>query len=87
MGCFTLGFFEQLLIALVVLCVLIGIFKLLLPMVLGWFGAPPGGGSIITILGYILWGVVAIFCIIIAFDLLSCVFGSGQSPVLNFRRP
>lgn len=77
MSCFSLAWVEQLLIWLVLLCVLIGIVKLLLPMVLSWFGAPPGGGTVITILGYIMWAVVAIFCIIIVFDLISCVTASG----------
>lgn len=87
MGCFSLAWIEQMLIWLVVLCVLIGIVKLFLPLVLGWFGAPPGGGTVITILGYIMWGVVAIFCIIIVFDLLSCVFGAGGTgPMLGYHR-
>lgn len=77
MSCFSLVWAEHLLIWLVVLCVLIGIVKLLLPMLLSWFGAPPGGGTVITILGYIMWAVVAIFCIIIVFDLISCAVGSG----------
>ena len=77
MGCFTLDWFEHLLIVLVIICVIVGVVKLLLPMVMGWFGAPPGGNTVITILGYLLWAVVAIFCIIIVFDLLSCV-GAGN---------
>jgi len=75
--CFSLDFFKELLIWLVILCVLIGIVKLLLPTVSGWFGAPPGGGTVIVILGYIIWGIVAIFVIIFVFDLISCVIGSG----------
>jgi membrane protein DedA with SNARE-associated domain len=77
MSCFSLEWIERLLIYLVVLCVLIGVVRLLLPIVLGWFGAPPGGGTVITILGYIMWAVVAIFCIIFVFDLISCLIGGG----------
>ena len=77
MGCFTLDWFEHLLIVLVIICVIVGIVKLLLPTVLGWFGAPPGGNAVITILGYVLWAVVAIFCIIMVFDFLSCM-GTGN---------
>lgn len=85
MACFSLEWIKQLLIWLVVLCVLIGTVKLLLPMVLSWFGAPPGGGTVITILGYIMWAAVAIFCIIIVFDLISCVTASGSGPHLFGR--
>lgn len=90
MACFSLQWVEQLLIWLVIVCVIVGIVKLFLPMVLSWFGAPPGGGTVVTILGYILWAVVAIFCIILVFDLLGCVgFGGpgiGTGPHL-FGRP
>ncbi len=83
MGCITWGTLEQLMIAAVIIIVLVAIVKLVIPAVLSAFGAPPGGGTLITILGYIMWGIAAIFCIIIVFDLLSCAFGSG--PYLNFR--
>ena len=76
MACFTLAWVEQLLIWLVFLCVLIGIAKVVLPMLLGLFGSPPGGGVIMTVINYVLWGIAAIFVIIIVFDLISCVVGS-----------
>ena len=77
MACFSMDFLENLLIGLVVIVIIVAIAKLLLPKLLSLFGAPPGGGIIITILGWILWGVVAIFAIILIFDLLSCAFGGG----------
>lgn len=77
MACFSLAWIENLLIWLVVVVVLVALFKLVLPLILGLFSQPPGGGAIITALSYILWGVVAIFCIILAFDLLGCVFSGG----------
>lgn len=83
MGCISWVTIEQLLIWLVVICVLIGIVKLVIPFVLNLFGAPPGGGIVMTILGYVLWGIVAIFCIILVFDLLSCAFGTGGPHLLN----
>lgn len=76
MQCFSLAWVEQLLIWLVVLCVLIGIAKVVLPMILGLFGSPPGGGVVMTIINYVLWGIAAIFVIIIVFDLISCVIGT-----------
>jgi amino acid transporter len=86
MSCFSLEAAKELLIWLVVLVVLVAIFKLVLPWLLGLFGGPPGGGLVFTILGYILWGIVAIFVIIVLFDLASCMLGSGGGGIfLNHR--
>ena len=85
MSCFSLDWIEHLLIALVVIFVIVGIIKLLFPVILGWFGSPPGGGTIVTILGYLLWGVVAIFGIIIIFDLISCFLSSGSGAGIGYR--
>lgn len=85
MACFSLAWLEQLLIWLVVVCVLIGIFKLLVPFLLTLFGAPPGGGMIMTILGYIIWGIVAIAVIIFVFELISCAFGNGGPGLIGSR--
>jgi hypothetical protein len=83
MGCFTLGFIEQLLIWAVVILVLFAIVKLLFPAILAAVGAqPPGGGIVMTILGYVIWAIVAIFVIIFVFDLLSCAIGT---PSLHFN--
>jgi hypothetical protein len=79
MSCFSLAWIEQLLFWLVAVIVLVAIFKLLVPYLLGIFGGPPGGGVVFTILGYLLWGLVAVFCIVIAFDLLACIWPSGPS--------
>lgn len=75
--CFSLEWLKELLIWIVLACVLVGIVKVLVPMVLSWFGAPPGGNAVITSLGYIVWAVIAILVIIFVFDLISCVIGSG----------
>lgn len=85
MACFTLGYIEQLLFWLVGLCVLVAIVRLVFPMIVGLFNGPPGGGVVFTIIGYIFWGVIIIFCIIIAFDLLSCLIGSPSLHSGGFR--
>lgn len=77
MACFSLAWLEQLLIWIVVVCVLVGIVKVLMPLVMGLFGAPPGGGAVMTILGYVLWGIAAVFVIIFVIDLVSCALGGG----------
>ena len=77
MACFSLAWLEQLLIWIVVVCVVVGIFKLVVPWLLSLFGGPPGGGMVFTIISYIIWGLVAIALIIFVFDLLQCSFGLG----------
>ena len=77
MACFSLGFVENLLIWLVIVCLIVAIFRLLIPKLLGLLGSPPGAGTVITILGWIIGAIVLIFIIILVFDLLSCVIGGG----------
>ena len=72
MSCFSLGFVEQLCIFLIVLFAVIAIIKLLLPMA-GTF-LPPVVIQIITI---VLYAVIAIAIVILIFDLMSCLIGSG----------
>lgn len=75
MGCFTLGFLEQLFIWLIVVCAVIAIIRVLVPLVTGLVGFPVIG----QILNIFLWAIVAIFCVYIAFALISCLLGSGGS--------
>ncbi len=72
MSCFSLGFVEQLCIFLIVLFAVMAIIKLLLPLAGGFL--PPIVIQIITI---VLYAVVAIAIVILIFDLLSCLIGSG----------
>jgi hypothetical protein len=76
--CFSLGWFEDVLVWLVILAVIYGILQVLLPFVLGPLGA--AGSVIITVLRLILWGFVAIFIIHICFSLIGCMGGSLHLP-------
>lgn len=84
MPCFTLGFIEQLCIYLVWICVIVGILKLLVPLLAGLIGGTIGP-VIVQIVNLILWGVIAIFAIIIIFDLLGCLLGAGGGLRLGFH--
>lgn len=75
MGCFSLGWLEQLLIWLVIVCAVIGILKLIVPFVLAQLGA--GGGVIMQAINIVMWAVIAIFTIYVCFALISCLLGSG----------
>jgi hypothetical protein len=75
MGCLSLGLIENVLILIVVLAVVVGLVKLLLPLVLGPLGV--AGTTIVAALNLIIWGIVAIFVIVLVFDLVSCFLGVG----------
>lgn len=77
MGCFSLGMIENLLIWAVVIGAFFAVVKLLLPHVLGPLGV--AGGLIVQILTIILWAVILIFIIVLAFDLLSCLVPLARS--------
>jgi hypothetical protein len=73
--CFSLDFIKQLLIDLIVIGAIFAIIKLLLPLALSWLG---GAGSIIMqVINIVLYAVICIFVVIICFDLISCLLGSG----------
>lgn len=69
MTCFSLGFLEQLLVWLVIVCAIVAIIRLLLPLVVSPFPVVMG------ILNIIMWAVIAIAVIYLVFDLLACLVG------------
>lgn len=76
--CFTLGWFEQLLVWLVVVAAVVAILRILVP----WLIAPIGG-PIAQIINIVLWAVIACFVIYLVFALLACV--GGFPPLLPHR--
>lgn len=76
MACISLGFIANILIWLVVLGAIFALVNLLLPLVLGPLGV--AGGTIIAALRIVLWAIVAIFAIIVIFDLMGCLLGSAS---------
>ena len=73
MGCFSLGWIEQICVWLIVVAALVAIINLLVPYLTGLIGLP----IVAQIIKIVLWAVVAIACVYIIFALLSCVLGSG----------
>lgn len=84
MGCFSLGWFEQICIYLVFVCAIIAVIKLLLPIVAGMLPAP-ASGVVVGIINIICWVIVAVLCIYIIFGLLSCLVGSGGFGIMPHR--
>lgn len=81
MGCFTLGWLEQILVYCVIVFAVIAIIRLLVPWVLRQIGVPIIG----QVINIILWAIVCIIVIYIVFALLSCLIGGGGLSLLPPR--
>lgn len=82
--CFSLAWFEQLLIWLVIVCAVIGILKLIVPFVLKKLvaEASEGAGIVVQAVQIVIWAIVAIFVIYFCFALISCLMSySGGMPL------
>jgi hypothetical protein len=71
--CLSLGWLENLLIWAIVIIAAIAIVKLFLPRLLGALGE--AGALVMAVLNIVIWAAVAVFLIIIVFDLLGCLLG------------
>ncbi len=81
--CFSLSWVMNVLIWLVVIGAVIAIIRLFLPLVLAQFGA--AGTLVMQVLNIIIWAFVLIVIILFAFELLSCLLGSGGGLSLQRR--
>jgi len=68
--CFSVAWFEQLLIWLVVVAAVVLCLRVLVPYVVGPLGAP-----VAAIVNIFMWAIVAIFVIYLAFALIGCLGG------------
>lgn len=83
MSCLSLGWLQQLCVDIVVIVALVSIIKILIPWLLSLVGATWGPlGAIINI---VLWAIVVIFIIYVAFALLGCLMGAGGFHIGSFR--
>lgn len=73
--CFSLGWVEQLCVYLVLVIAAVAIIRLVVPWLLSLIG---GGGIIAQIINIVLWAVVAILVIYIAFGFIGCLLGAGH---------
>lgn len=81
--CFSMIWFENLLIWLVVVAVIFAVMKLLIPYILAQLGG--GGEVILKVLQIVMWGVVVIFAIAVCFDLVMCATGFNYSSSIRPR--
>lgn len=73
--CFSLAWLQQILIFLIVIGAVVAILKLVIPFALQKLGAEigEGAGLVFNVLKIVLWAIVAIVCVIICFELISCL--------------
>lgn len=86
--CFSLLWFQQLIILVVVICAIVSILKIVIPYALSKMGATIGEGLNVVIACFrvVLWAVVVIFVVVIAFALISCLWSyAGGFPILHGR--
>ena len=79
--CFSMAWLQQLLS--VDHEFLTNLLKLVIPLVLNQFGV--AGGVLAQIINIVLWAVILIFVIIIAFGLIQCLMGSGGFSMMPRR--
>jgi len=73
--CFTLMWFRDLLIWLVVVVAVVALLRLLLPWLMSMLGVE--AGILMRAIDIFVWAVVAIFVIYVIFALISCLLGGG----------
>lgn len=78
--CFSLVWIREILIWLVVLGAVWAILKIIVPLILSQLGITLGaiGTAIIRILWIVFIAAVLIAVVIFAFDMISCLLGSGS---------
>ena len=72
--CFSMDLIKQLLILAVIIIVVFGILKLIVPYILTKAGVAVGEGMNVVISAFKLafWGFIAIVAIILCFELIAC---------------
>lgn len=77
-----MSWLEQFLVYCIIVAAVIAIIRLIVPWVLAQIGIP----LIAQVINIVLWAVVCIFVIYIAFALLSCLIGGGGLSLLPPHR-
>lgn len=86
--CFSLAWLQQVLIFLIVIGAVVQILKLLIPFALKRMGAEIGEGAnlVMSVLHIIFMAVVAIICVVICIELISCMLSYTGGLSLSPRR-
>lgn len=73
--CFSLYWLVSLLVWIVVVCGIVAVFRLVLPLVLGWLGI--AGGVVMQVLNIILAVILIVTLLWFCYDLVTCLGGVG----------
>jgi hypothetical protein len=73
--CFSLSWIEALLVNVVIIAVIVGVLRILVPWIIGLLGVV--AGPLMAIINIIIWGIVLIWLIYFVFSLLGCIGGGG----------
>lgn len=84
--CFSIGWLEQVIVWLIIVCAVVAIIRLLVPLLVGVLEPLLGGvaGTIGQIINIILYAFIAIVVVYFVFGLISCLLGAGG---LHFPGP
>jgi hypothetical protein len=72
MSCFSLGFWEQVCILIVIAIAVFRLWNLLSGFLMQFLPS-----VVVEIIRIVIWLVIAIFCIHLIFELIGCMFGAG----------
>ena len=81
MGCFSLGFLEQICIWIIVAIAFWKVWLLISPFMLQFLPA-----IVVGLIQIFLWAVIGIFFVKIIFGLIECLFGAGGGLGLHFPK-
>lgn len=87
--CFSLIWFRDLFVLLVIVCAIYSILKIVIPYLLSKLEAPVGEGAgiVVRCFNVFLWAIIAIFVIYIVFALISCLWSYvGGFPLMPTGR-
>ncbi len=82
--CFTLLWFRDLLIWLVVVVAVVALLRLCLPWLMAQIGV--NASVLMQAINIFVWAIVAIFVIYVIFALISCLVGGGGLPLFPHAR-
>ena len=81
--CWSMGFLEDLIIRLIILCAVVAVIRIVVPWLLSLIGGI--SAPVVQILYIILWAIVAIWVVIICFELFQCLIGAGGFSIFPHR--
>lgn len=77
--CWSMDFLRDICIRIIIVIAVVTIIRIVVPWFITWAQIP---APIATIINVVLWAVIAIFGIIILFELFGCIGGAGNFSIM-----